>query len=112
MPSGRGTSTFDPKRTWRQAREFQQRSCKSLHVDLESTIPPRILTRVCTMVEWQEGLQQKGIYYEGIIDGSRLDSVLELHRRSTVSTFGTRRSSRVSATVQAEKQTNNENVRV
>ena len=64
------------------------------------------------MVEWQEGLQQKGIYYEGIIDGSRLDSVLELHRRSTVSTFGTRRSSRVSATVQAEKQTNNENVRV
>ena len=59
------------------------------------------------MVEWQEGLQQKGLYYEGIIDGSRLDRVLELHRRSTVSTFGTRRSSRVST----EKLTSNENVR-
>ena len=62
------------------------------------------------MVEWQEGLEQKGLYYEGIIDGTRLDSVLELHRRSTVSTFGTRRSSRVSAT-QTDKPTNSENVR-
>ena len=59
---------------------------------------------VYTMVEWQKGLQQKGLYYEGIIDGSRLDSVLELHRRSTVSTFGTRRSSLVS-TAQPEKLT-------
>ena len=66
----------------------------------------------CTMVEWQNGLEQKGLYYEGIVNGSRLDSVLELHRRSTVSTFGTRRSSRVSVAAQTEKRTNNENVRV
>ena len=46
------------------------------------------------MVEWQKELQQKGLYYEGITDGTRLDEILELHRRSTVSTFGTRRSCR------------------
>ena len=45
------------------------------------------------MVEWQKELQQKGLYYEGITDGTRLDEILEL-RRSTVSTFGTRRSCR------------------
>ena len=91
--------TFDPKRTWRERSKFDE---KAFHV---------LLSLPCTMVEWQEGLEQKGLYYEGIIDGTRLDSVLELHRRSTVSTFGTRRSShRVSAT-QTDKLTNSENVR-
>ena len=104
----RGTSTFDPKHNLHQVRKFQRWSWKSVHVDLESSIPPSQALASSPMVEWQEGLQQKGIYYEGIIDGCRLDGVLELHRLSTISTFGTRRSSRVSATAQAEKQTNNE----
>ena len=92
--------------TWRQAREIQW--CMVKRPD------PRGFGErlVCTMVEWQKGLERKGLYYEGIIDGSRLDSVLELHRRSTVSTFGTRRSSRVSVATQTEKLTNNENVRI
>ena len=58
---------------------------------------------LCTIVEWQKGLEQKGLYYEGIVNGNRQDSVLELYRRSTVSTFGTRRSSRVSVAAQTEK---------
>ena len=64
------------------------------------------------MVEWWKGLQKKkkGLYYEGIIDGSRLDSVPKLHKRSRVSTFRTRRSSRVSVAAQTEKLTNKENV--
>ena len=43
---------------------------------------------------WKEGLECKGLYFEGVIDGSKLESTLELHRRETVSTFGTRRSSK------------------
>lgn len=43
---------------------------------------------------WQEGLARKGLYFEGIIDGERVDSLLEQHRKETVSTFGTRRSCR------------------
>ena len=96
--------TFDLKLTWRQARAISTvASLEALHVYVGLS---------CTMVEWQKGLEQKGLYYEGIVNGSRLDSVLELHRRSTVSTFGTRRSSRVSVGAQTEKRTNNENVRV
>ena len=39
---------------------------------------------------WAVGLQHKGLYYEGVVDG--LDELLELHKRDTVSTFGTRSS--------------------
>ena len=59
----------------------------------------------CSMAEWQ-----RGNYFEGVIDGNKLDETLELHRRSTVSTFGTRRSCR--AAVATNKQVaNSENVR-
>ena len=54
------------------------------------------------MAEWHKGLQQRGNYFEGVIDGNKLDETLELHRRSTVSTFGTRRSCR--AAVVTNKQ--------
>ena len=39
---------------------------------------------------WQQGLARKGLYYEGVVDN--IEDTLELHRGSTVSTFGTRRS--------------------
>ena len=45
---------------------------------------------------WTEGLTVAGLYYDGIVDGDKLEKVLELHKRDTVSTFGTRSSRRVS----------------
>jgi len=44
------------------------------------------------MAKWTEGLQKYGNYYKGI---KKIDQVLEVHRRDTVSTFGTRSSCRV-----------------
>jgi len=45
-----------------------------------------------------EGLSVAGLYYDGVVDETRLQEVLELHKRDTVSTFGTRCSRRVSKT--------------
>jgi len=44
------------------------------------------------------GLSVAGLYYDGVVDESRLQEVLELHKRDTVSTFGTRCSLRMSKT--------------
>lgn len=46
--------------------------------------------------KWTEGLTVAGLYYDGVIDGDKFDEVIELHKRDTVSTFGTRSSRRVS----------------
>lgn len=46
--------------------------------------------------KWAAGLTVAGLYYDGVIDGDKLDEVIELHKRDTVSTFGTRSSRRVS----------------
>ena len=46
--------------------------------------------------KWTEGLTVAGLYYDGIVDGDKLDEVIELHKRDTVSTFGTRSSRRMS----------------
>ena len=50
------------------------------------------------MVKLTEGLQKCGNYYEGIVDEAKIDEVLEVYRRDTVSTFGTRSSYRVART--------------
>ena len=47
------------------------------------------------MAVWAKGLTRYGLYYAGIVNESQLDEVLELHKRDTVSTFGTRSSCRV-----------------
>ena len=59
--------TFDPKLTLAPSTRNFNCTCslEALHVYVGLS---------CTMVEWQ-----KGLYYEGIVNGSRLDSVLELH---------------------------------
>ena len=44
---------------------------------------------------WTQGLTRYGKYYTGIVEESNLDKILELHKRDTVSTFGTRSSRRV-----------------
>ena len=36
-----------------------------------------------------------GLYYDGVVGESKLQVVLELHKRDTVSTYGTRSSRRV-----------------
>ena len=50
-----------------------------------------------TALSWSEGLSAAGLYYDGIIHESRLQDIFELHKRDTVSTFGTRSSRRVSS---------------
>ena len=45
--------------------------------------------------KWAEGLTVAGLYFDGIVDGDKLE-VIELHKRDTVSTFGTCSSRRVS----------------
>ena len=45
-----------------------------------------------------------GLYYDGILNQKQLEEVLELHKRDTVSTFGTRSSSRVSSEAKAIKR--------
>ena len=44
---------------------------------------------------WAEGLSVAGLYYDGVVDECKLQEILELHKRDTVSTFGTRSSCRV-----------------
>ena len=48
-------------------------------------------------LRWRDKLKPSGLYYDGFIQGKELDHVLEDHRRDTASTFGTRKSSNVSA---------------
>ena len=48
------------------------------------------------MARWCVGLKTSGLYKEGVVDGSDLESLLEAHQRETASTFGTRRSCRKS----------------
>ena len=48
------------------------------------------------MARWCAGLTTSGLYKEGVVDGSFLESLLEAHRRETACTFGTRRSCRKS----------------
>ena len=62
---------------------------------------------------WTEGLTVAGLYYDGIVDGDKLEKVIELHKRDTVS--GTRSSRRVSEpkkkqTVHDENKPPNEEV--
>ena len=45
-----------------------------------------------------------GLYYDGILNQKQLEEVLELHKRDTVSTFGTRSSTRVSSEAKAIKR--------
>jgi len=47
------------------------------------------------MAKWTDGLLKYENYYEGIVDEEKIDEVLEVHRRDTVSMFGTRSNCRV-----------------
>lgn len=54
------------------------------------------------------GLKQVGVYYEGIVDD--VDEVLERHSRHTVTTYGTRTSSKpASVKREVESSSNQEN---
>ena len=53
------------------------------------------MQRGMDMVTWTDGLTQKGAYCSGIEDKHKLDEILELHKRETVLTFGTRSNHRV-----------------
>ena len=52
---------------------------------------------------WSKGLKRSGLYYESIVDDC--NQVLELHRRSTMSTFGTRTSYRAQSKSVSEEDT-------
>ena len=55
------------------------------------------------LLTWASGFSASGLYYQGILDRNQLEEVSELHKRDTVSTFGTRSSFRVSSGVKAVK---------
>ena len=46
-------------------------------------------------MEWSQGLCRSGLYYEGFVARDQLDTLLELHKRITGTTYGTRTSSRL-----------------
>ena len=48
-------------------------------------------------LRWQDKLKPSGLYYDGFISGEEVNDLLEYHRRDTASTFGTRKSSNISA---------------
>ena len=54
----------------------------------------------CVVPTWALGLRAGNLYFEGIINGDLLESTLELHKRDTVSTFGTRSSRRTGKLVE------------
>ncbi len=56
-------------------------------------------------MDWTEGLQQKGNYYEGWVED--IDGLLSSHAKATVTCYGTRRSSNASGN---ETTTDKENV--
>ena len=47
------------------------------------------------MEDWNRGLKCRGVFFEGWVED--LDQVLESHRKTTVTSYGTRRSSKTSA---------------
>jgi len=51
---------------------------------------------------WASGLHRSRLYYEGVVD--YLEKTLELHRKATVTTFGTRTSSSLSSTNECNKE--------
>ena len=57
------------------------------------------------MEEWTKGLQQRELYYEGWVTDA--DSVLTLHSRATVTCYGTRRSSKMTASTAAAENKEN-----
>ena len=59
------------------------------------------------MAKWTKELQKYGNYYEGIVDEGKINEVLEIHRRDTVSLFRTRSSCRV-AQAKSSAETRNE----
>ena len=44
------------------------------------------------MEDWSKGLQHRGVFFEGWVED--LDQVLESHRKATVTSYGTHRSSK------------------
>jgi len=47
------------------------------------------------MEDWSKGLQHRGVFFEGWVED--LDQVLESHRKATITSYGTRRSSKAAA---------------
>ena len=47
---------------------------------------------------WARQLKRRGLYFEGLVDSDDLETILERHRRDTVTSYGTRTSSKVTHT--------------
>ena len=46
------------------------------------------------MEDWSKGLQRRGVFFDGWVED--IDGVLDTHKKATVTTYGTRHSSKVS----------------
>ena len=53
---------------------------------------PLRVANLAVVPVWAEKLQKRGYYYEAIVKSNEVDGILELHKRETVTSYGTRRS--------------------
>lgn len=60
-------------------------------------------------MEWSQGLYRSGLYYEGFVAKDELDTLLELHKRTTGTTYGTRTSSKLKTSACNVKEQEKEN---
>ena len=63
-------------------------------------------------MEWSQGLCRSGLYYDGFVAQDQLDTLLELHKRTTGTTYGTRTSTRLGTKIPTcnVKQQEKENI--
>ena len=66
----------------------------------------------CVVPSWALGLRAGNLCFEGIINRDLLESALELHKRDTVSTFGTRSSRRTGKRVEGDEKEEKKEIKV
>ena len=65
---------------------FWAARCFDMELSVETEKPP-----------WARQLKRRGFYFEGLVDSDDVETLLEGHRRDTVTSYGTRTSSKVTA---------------
>ena len=86
------TSSHAPSRDISNEYDYRQSRAKSEAGAFTNVASLSSIMTSTRSSDWRTGLHQRGLYFEGTVDGSDFNSVLEVHKRDTVSTFGTRSS--------------------
>ena len=51
----------------------------------------------CEKLSWSKVLKKRDLYYKGLIDTGNLENILKDHKRSTITSYGMRTNSNVTA---------------